>query len=76
MPSADRRRRGPFAPFDRPRVEVRHEDSWRPGRLHGWVRRQDGWWAVVSYPTEPGIALYLCVPAADVRPVAEDAPDT
>jgi hypothetical protein len=60
--------RGPFLPIDRPRVEARHTDGgWRPGRLHGWVRRDGGWWAVVTYSTSPGIVFYACVPAASVR---------
>lgn len=71
--------RGPFPPIDRPRVEARHEDGrWRPGRLHGWVRRDGAWWAVVTYRTSPGIVFYACLPAASVRRsegTAGDGPD-
>ena len=60
--------RGPVPPIDRPRVEARHTDGrWRPGRLHGWVRHDGGWWAVVTYATSPGIVFYACLPATSVR---------
>lgn len=65
---------GPFLPIDRPRVEARHGDGrWRPGRLHGWVRHEGGWWAVVTYATSPGIVFYACLPAASVRRPGEGA---
>lgn len=60
--------RGPFGPFDRPRVEVRHSDGrWYPGRLHGWVRDRRGWQGVVTYGTAPGIQHYACLAAGALR---------
>ncbi|MBI4941669.1 MAG: hypothetical protein HY830_13060, partial [Actinobacteria bacterium] len=65
----------PFGPFDRPRVETRHSDGrWYPGRLHGWVRGDDGWRAVVTYGTTPGVQYYGCVAASAVRPADDDGP--
>lgn len=67
--------RGPFGPFDRPCVETRHTDGrWYPGRLHGWVRGDDGWRAVVTYGTTPGVQYYGCVAASAVRPAGDDGP--
>jgi hypothetical protein len=66
------RARGPFGPLDRPRIEACHQDGqWYPGRLHGWLRRDGAWSAVVTYATSPGIQFYTCVPAAEVRPLVD-----
>jgi hypothetical protein len=75
-PRARESRRGPFGPYDRPRVEARHADGhWYPGRLHGWVRADGGWRAVVTYGTTPGIQYYGCLGPGAVREPDDDPDD-
>lgn len=62
---------GPFRPDERPDVLVTilegdRAGEWR-GELRDWQQRPDGWWAVVSYRTAPGMQYIDVVPATQVR---------
>jgi hypothetical protein len=52
----------------RPRVEVLADGRWCDGELHMWLRRDDGWWANVSWrPRGEPARRHAIVPAPRVR---------
>jgi hypothetical protein len=56
-----------YQPDRRPKVEVLSDGRWCDGELHMWLRRDEGWWANVSWHSPGETARHAIVPAPRVR---------